>query len=738
MHCDRCNVDFPEELRYCKWCGEALVDRPRVTSELHSCPSCSAAIQPGWTFCKSCGERLQSVAREAGGAACPGCGAETEAGAPKCLRCGEDLTGGRAGKIAPDSADTSVITACSSCGERLDTGSLYCKGCGSAVYTEKTPFGGSALLCGACNSYSPLGSRVCRVCGAPLVQGSRTVVDFSAPATTVQQKAPTLPDLDEHIAEQSPLARPEQEPKIESGANTLTFTGTEPQTGTSLPRGTVETNMLPGTAGARSEQQALTSVMQMGRITSPVDDDEVQETSNTSGGLTNASATGIDVQPPAIHGQQVVASEPTVEFAAGSQPPGPTTLGLGSESESESAPASSESKTAVFVSRPHEAPPRSREQLSRDDIGTKPFTPGQPTPAPEPTREFEQPARRVTADHVAPTGQMTSAPQWTSAEPIGPTPAPEQSEVQTWPVAQVASQPPPKKRTGVVIASVIVVLILLGAAGYVGWLLFGRAKPAPPVTPPVVVQQPPVTPEPPVIPEKPPAPVVPDGMVAVNAGAYTIGRDGADPLEQPEHKVDLPGFFIDRSEVTNAAYKNFIDTTRHKAPSNWSGTSFPEGRDDFPVTGVTWQDAADYAAWAGKRLPTEVEWEATARGADGRLYPWGKDWRLGVANIGLKPDKPTPDQYPTGIREAGRYPQGASPAGAVDMIGNAWEWVADEIKVYPGNTESKLGLESGVTYRVIRGGAYDGSKVNDATYRGYLDGSQPYPKVGFRCAKDAK
>jgi len=288
-----------------------------------------------------------------------------------------------------------------------------------------------------------------------------------------------------------------------------------------------------------------------------------------------------------------------------------------------------------------------------------------------------------------------------------------------------------------VIASVVVVLILLGAAGYVAWLLFGRGKPAPPIVPPVAVEQPPVTP-PPVVPETPPAPVVPEGMVAITAGAYTIGRDGADPLEQPEHKVDLPGFFIDRAEVTNAAYKMFVDATGHKPPSNWTGTSFPEGRDDFPVTGVTWQDAADYAAWAGKRLPTEVEWEATARGAEGRIYPWGNGFRSGVANIGSKPDKATPEQYPAGIKASGRYPEGTSPAGAVDMIGNAWEWVADEIKVYPGNTESKLDLEPGVTHRVIRGGAYDGSKVNDATYRGYLDGNLPYPKVGFRCAKDVK
>lgn len=731
MHCDRCNVDFPEGLRYCKWCGEALVDRPRVTSELHSCPSCSAAIQPGWTFCKACGERLQGADRKPAGALCPGCGAQNEAGLSKCSRCGEDLTGARAGKIAPDSADTAVIKTCSSCGERLDTGSLYCKGCGSAVYTEQTPFGGSALLCGACNSYSPLGSRVCRVCGAPFVHASRTVVDFPAGLNTVQQKAPTLPDLEEQMARQAPPAKPEP------GANTLIFTGPGPQAGASLPRGTVETNLLPGTAGARSEQQAPTQVMQMGRITGPVEADEAQEAPKPSGELTGSTAPRIGAEPPSIEDQRAATNESTVEFAAVSHPAaeaGPTTLGLGSESESESAPAGSENKTAVFVSRPQEAPPASREQVSGDDIGTRPFTPLQPSPELEPTREFQQPARRVTADSVAPTGQMASAPQSMSAEPIAPTAASER--LQSEPFSQVASQSPPKKRTGMVIASVVVVLILLGAGGYVAWLLLGSGKPAPPPPPPIAIEQPPVTPAP--VPEKPPAPVVPEGMVAIAAGTYTIGRDGADPLEQPEHRVDLPAFYIDRAEVTNAAYKTFVDATSHKPPSNWNGTSFPEGRDDFPVTGVTWQDAADYAAWAGKRLPTEVEWEAAARGVDGRVYPWGNGFRAGVANIGSKPDRPTPEQYPAGIREAGRYPDGASSAGAVDMIGNAWEWVADEIKVYPGNTESELDLEPGVTYRVIRGGAYDGSKVNDATYRGYLDGSLPYPKVGFRCVKDAK
>jgi serine/threonine-protein kinase len=227
-------------------------------------------------------------------------------------------------------------------------------------------------------------------------------------------------------------------------------------------------------------------------------------------------------------------------------------------------------------------------------------------------------------------------------------------------------------------------------------------------------------------------------MVMVAAGTFSIGRDDGDPIEQPQHRVDVPAFLIDRTEVTNAEYKKFIDATGHKPPENWSGVNYPEGRGKAPVTSVTWQDAADYAKWAQKRLPTEAEWEAAARGTDARIYPWGSEFRAGLANIGQKPDKPTAEQYPAALKDVAGYSQGASPFGALDMIGNAWEWVADEIKLYPGNTLSTLDLEAGVTYRVIRGGAYDGNKVHDATYRGYLDGSVAYPKVGFRCAKDAK
>jgi formylglycine-generating enzyme required for sulfatase activity len=217
-------------------------------------------------------------------------------------------------------------------------------------------------------------------------------------------------------------------------------------------------------------------------------------------------------------------------------------------------------------------------------------------------------------------------------------------------------------------------------------------------------------------------------MLRVAGGTVAIGRDGGDPLEQPAHTAQVAPFYIDRTEVTNAEYKKFIDATGHPAPVQWTGGQYPAGEDRLPIVGVTWQDASDYAEWAGKRLPNEEEWEAAARGTDARIYPWGNQWKLGAANIGLKPGR---------IEEVGKYPDGASPSGAMDMIGNVWEWTADEASVYAGS-KAKLVTKPMVTYRVIRGGAYDGDNRHDASYRGYLDASKPYPRVGFRCAKDAK
>jgi formylglycine-generating enzyme required for sulfatase activity len=477
---------------------------------------------------------------------------------------------------------------------------------------------------------------------------------------------------------------------------------------------------LPGTAGSKSEQQTKTSVMQMGRITSPVEEGETpHEESPSSGEL-----------------KQPRAPEPALEIPAEqAASPESTTSGFGSEPGA--SPSSAEGGTETFASPLAKSPAAPHAQVSQDEVRTREFV--RPSLPDEGT-----PTRIQQAWPGAPQNIVES--QRANAQPAeaGITRDISSAVVTTLPVEQASSQPLPKKRTGVLIASAAVALIIILAAVFVGyWLLFGHGRASRQPAPPVAVEPPKPAPEGPVTPAKPAAPVAPEGMIAVAAGSYTIGRNGADPLEQPQHKIDLPTVFIDRTEVTNAAYKKFVDATGHKPPSNWSGANFPARRDNFPVTGVTWQDAADYAAWAGKRLPSEGEWEAAARGTDGRIYPWGNEWRTGLANIGLTPDKPTAEQYPAALREVGGYPQSASPIGAMDMIGNAWEWMADEIALYAGNTDPKAkkrleDLTAGVVYRVIRGGAYDGSQDHDATYRGFLDAGLAYPKVGFRCVKDAK
>ena len=239
--------------------------------------------------------------------------------------------------------------------------------------------------------------------------------------------------------------------------------------------------------------------------------------------------------------------------------------------------------------------------------------------------------------------------------------------------AAVAEPVVEEKKSNATLITAIAVIIVLAVSGFaIWWFMWGGKRTQTPQQPvaeapkPAEPTQPPTTPA-----DKPSGPVVPEGMVMVPAGAYTIGRDEGSELERPRHTVELPAFFIDRTEVTNADYKKFVDATSHKPPVNWKGGAYNADLANYPVTGVTWQDAVDYAKWAGKRLPTEAEWEAAARGSDGRRYPWGDDWRAGIANIGVKPAGRTSDNdYPAEIKPVGQYPDGASAAG---VTGFDWQ-----------------------------------------------------------------
>ena len=227
----------------------------------------------------------------------------------------------------------------------------------------------------------------------------------------------------------------------------------------------------------------------------------------------------------------------------------------------------------------------------------------------------------------------------------------------------------------------------------------------------------------------PPAKAVPapKGMVYVRGGEFIMGNAGGDDFERPPHPVLVKSFFIDRYEVTCADYARFIEQTGHAPPPDWRDGQYPQGSARRPVAGISWDDAVAYAKWANKRLPTEEEWEFAARGTDGRLYPWGKEWQEGMANAG---------SARVGPDDVGAF-KGVSPFGIYDMAGNVWEWTADDLRPYPGG---QLPAVSQGILKVIRGGSWRESPGQaTVTYRGYLlaRGSKDYSATGLRCAQDA-
>lgn len=226
-----------------------------------------------------------------------------------------------------------------------------------------------------------------------------------------------------------------------------------------------------------------------------------------------------------------------------------------------------------------------------------------------------------------------------------------------------------------------------------------------------------------------------EGMLLVPAGPFVLGSSQGHADEKPEQKLELPAFYIDRTEVTVAEYARFVEATGHPAPPDW-----PEGKPDpkrlqLPVVNVSWYDANAYARWAGKRLPTEAEWEKAARGADGRLLPWGNEWDEKRANVeGKSGEQP--------LKPVGSYPDGASPCGALDLTGNAWEWTADWYRAYPGNPVPSVAY--GEKYKSVRGeGAvnfYNSPPLNThtVTTRARVQPFGRYDSLGFRCALNAE
>jgi formylglycine-generating enzyme required for sulfatase activity len=248
-------------------------------------------------------------------------------------------------------------------------------------------------------------------------------------------------------------------------------------------------------------------------------------------------------------------------------------------------------------------------------------------------------------------------------------------------------------------------------------------------------------------------------MVFVPAGEFTMGSIGGD--EQPVHQVQLDAFWIDQTEVTNKLFLSFISETGYQTDAERLGSSFVfngfnlssgayetasngadwqhptgpgssiTGKENFPVMNVSWNDAVVYCEWAGRRLPTEAEWEKAASGTDHYSYPWGNDEpNAKLGNFGNSVGHTT---------EVGHYPAGASPYGAYDMTGNVEEWVNDWYQIGYSVTSSDVvsnpqGPSTGDA-RVVRGGSWlsSGPYVRSAQ-RGELNPTRSSNYMGFRCA----
>jgi serine/threonine-protein kinase len=283
-------------------------------------------------------------------------------------------------------------------------------------------------------------------------------------------------------------------------------------------------------------------------------------------------------------------------------------------------------------------------------------------------------------------------------------------------IAELAPPPPssvsPVVRRPVALIAAVIAVVLLVAAAVVYLVTRGSTKPLAPIAATAPVKR-----------ELPAVLEIETGqMVLVSAGPFLSGAD--------RHSETLPAFYIDRTEVPNSAYARFCQSKGRPLPPG-----FAADHPDYPVVGITFVDAQEFARWAGKRLPTALEWEKAARGADGRSYPWGNEADPSRANGA--------DTKPAGPMPVTAFAASESPYRTLNMTGNVWEF-ADDLKTPSAQAVRSFAaiLKPPPTatepWYTIRGGSYKRPLTDGVVYEWTsIPARFSAPDIGFRCAKNA-
>jgi len=307
----------------------------------------------------------------------------------------------------------------------------------------------------------------------------------------------------------------------------------------------------------------------------------------------------------------------------------------------------------------------------------------------------------------------TTNPEWTASNGVGASVSPRRSMV-------VDITPKRKGPSRLLFIGAALVVLILGGVGIGAFLML---RPTPSSLPLSTSAPTPITP-----------PTKKADLIPIDGGTFLMGRKNGPPQETPAHAVTVQQFLMDRTEVSNSEYADFVRETNHAAPNHWIGNKPPFGQEQWPVVNVTFEDATAFAAWRSKRdnltyrLPTEEEWEYAARnGERGDLYPWGQAWQDKVAVL--------KDATPSAV---GSHPEGKNRWGVADLIGNVWEWTASRTSVYPGNSAKvPHSMQDWVT---IRGGCYVSDPANaeapvSACLREFVPPSTKTTLLGFRLVR---